>query len=151
MSETNGRKDWMQPTVILALVFGIGGAILTALGLALGDTRNGVHGLQDRELANAYERGRLDTKIDNHGDKLIKLDETLQREMRLLDAAMVSRIDELDHRLQGEIARASDVGTDDRSVLRASIAELRQYQDHFREINAKQDEWIRMNERKGNP
>ena len=144
----NGRKpDWAGHTFVLALVFGIGGAIMTAIGLALQDTRVGVHGLQARELTNAFERGQLTERIGNHGASLVKLDETLQREMRLLDDAMQQYLIDLDHRLQGEISRAAMVGSEDRTALRALLTEVRQYQDGSRGLNTEQTERLRALER----
>lgn len=147
----NGVARWGMlaswAAVILALVFGIGGAIGAAIGLALQDTRLAVKGLQERELANAKDSGRLMERIDNHGAALVKLDEVLQREMRILDDAIEAKIMDLDHRLQGEIARAAAVGAEDRQGLRAELAQIRMYQDGARERNADQDARLKAMER----
>jgi len=147
----NGTATWgvlaSWASVILALVFGIGGAIGMAFGLALSDTRLAVKGLQERELVNAEDRGRQSERIDRHGDGLLRLDEVLQREMRQLDQAMIVQIEGLDARLQGEIARSARDAELDREVLRDAIAEMREYQNHAREVNATQDERERAIER----
>lgn len=120
--ESNGNaKSSLLATwagVILTLVFGIGTAVGVAFSLAIKDTRESVTGLQARELMHEYERGKYEEKINNHGNALVKLDETLQREMRLLNATLESGLSDLDKRLQAEIAR--EVANSDKAGARIS-------------------------------
>jgi hypothetical protein len=133
--------------IILALVFGIGGAIGSAFALALQDTRLAVKGLQERELVNARDSGALTERIINHGASLRTLDETLQREMRLLDQAMEAKLVELDERLQAEIGRWADISKEEREELRRLVERIEAYQNSTRERNADQDARIRALEK----
>lgn len=150
-TEANGyAKSSLLATwagVILTLVFGIGTAVFVAFGLALKDTRESTAGLQARELSHEYERGKYEEKINNHGNALVKLDETLQREMRLLNATLESGLSDLDKRLQAEIAR--EVVNSDKSNARISelLAEGRVTNDESLVQRSAHEERIRSLER----
>ncbi len=151
MAETNGRATWavlgVWAGVILTLVFGIGSAVGWHYNQRMGLFERMVVGLQDRELARAFEQGRLAERIDNHGARLVALDEVLQREMRLINDRTLERLGALDIRLQDEIRHAARVGEEDRETIKALVAEMREYQDMARGLNAAQEERLRALER----
>lgn len=147
----NGNAKWSTLAawagVILSLVFGIGAAVGGAFAIGLHYVYSRVEIAEAREWDRHYAWGRLEERIDQHGVRLVGLDVALQREMRDLDAAMLARIDDLDRRLQQEIATSQAANIDRAEMIRRTMDEMRMYQRETAPLNAEQSSRIEAIER----
>ena len=133
--------------VVLMFVFGVGGAVLSAIGIGMFYVHARVAGIETRELPQAFEFGRLTERINQHGDRLTNLDIALQREMRDVNATTEAKLAALDERLQQEIATAQVADIDRTNAQRSLMHELQAYQDSSRGVNAEQTERLDSLER----
>lgn len=114
-SMTGGSNAWAAASVCSTVVLALIGAVGRAYVHDQARIEARVRVIEEGREAEAEERGRTAQRLDHLGDLaernesairdgLTGLDTTLQREMRLLDAAMQEQLNELDRRLQSEVA-----------------------------------------------
>jgi hypothetical protein len=114
-----GRTQWSALAswagIILAIVGGVGGAILSGYTRDQGRLEGAVGTLDMARIDAARESGGTQEKVHAVEDRTLRnrdrieaaskeLDDKLQREMRLIDETTRSQLEALDHRMQNEVA-----------------------------------------------
>ncbi|MDZ4250282.1 MAG: hypothetical protein U0990_09365 [Candidatus Nanopelagicales bacterium] len=141
--------------VILTLVIGPIVSMLTEIKMDAKDTSRHEYAVNEAMLSRIERDGdklvaarvTADDKLERRVDALAaavktefgEYDTAMQREMRLLDAAMAQQITDLSARLQAEIGRAERDADKQRDALAVIVEELAGYQRQSRPQNAAQE------------
>jgi DNA anti-recombination protein RmuC len=110
----NGVITWQNLAFACGGMVGFVGLGLTLLGFVYAiygreqdRIQSTMQAIQDREVmrveSNAYHRGQTDQKISDARETMAQWEVSMQREMRLLDDAMMASTAEADRRFQGEL------------------------------------------------
>ena len=150
-SKVDRPNNWVGIGALIISVAAVGGTYFnTRLGPVESEATLAESRLRDHELSDGHSGAKMGV-ARNH-ERLLQLDEVLQREMRLLNDRTRADLDSLDRRLQGEIANNNASTIDALTEVRRRIDRLNDWQtEHDKTVsgvNADQSARIKDIERR---